>query len=82
VPTRTASLLRQATAHHRRTGRLLGADLLAAELDAASRVVIAGTHWTAYVPYAARWPVEVHLVPNRDVADLVALDSGERDELA
>ena len=61
---------------------LLGADLLAAELDAGSRVVIRGTAWTAYVPYAARWPVEVHLVPNRDVADLVALDSAERDELA
>lgn len=82
IPARTASLLRAATAHHRRTGRLLGADLLAAELDAGSRVVIRGTHWTAYVPYAAAWPVEVHLVPNRDVPDLVALDSAERDELA
>ncbi len=82
VPARTASLLRAATEHHQRTGRLLGADLLAAELDAGSRVVIRGTHWTAYVPYAARWPVEVHLAPNRDVPDLVALDSAERDELA
>jgi UDPglucose--hexose-1-phosphate uridylyltransferase len=82
VPARTAQLLRQATEHHRRTGRLLGADLLAAELDAGSRVVIRGTAWTAYVPYAARWPVEVHLAPNRDVPDLVALDSAERDELA
>jgi len=82
IPARTASLLAQATSHHRSTGRLLGADLLAAELDAGSRVVIRGTAWTAYVPYAARWPVEVHLVPNRDVADLVALDSAERDELA
>ena len=82
VPARTAALLREATAHHRRTGRLLGADLLAAELDAGSRVVIRGTHWTAYVPYAARWPVEVHLVPHRDVPDLVALDNAERDELA
>jgi UDPglucose--hexose-1-phosphate uridylyltransferase len=82
VPARTALLLRQATQHHRRTGRLLGADLLAAELEAGSRVVIKGAHWTAYVPYAARWPVEVHLVPNRDVPDLVALDSDERDELA
>jgi len=82
IPARTASLLRAATAHHARTGRLLGADLLAAELDAGSRVVIRGAHWTAYVPYAASWPVEVHLVPNRDVPDLVALDSAERDELA
>jgi len=82
VPARTASLLRAATEHHQRTGRLLGADLLAAELDAGSRVVIKGAHWTAYVPYAASWPVEVHLVPNRDVPDLVVLDSDERDELA
>jgi len=82
IPARTASLLREATAHHRRTGRLLGADLLAAELENGSRVVIKGTAWTAYVPYAARWPVEVHLVPNRDVPDLVALDCAERDELA
>jgi UDPglucose--hexose-1-phosphate uridylyltransferase len=82
VPARTAALLRQATEHHRRTGRLLGADLLSAELEAGSRVVIKGAHWTAYVPYAARWPLEVHLVPNRDVPDLVALDDDERDELA
>ena len=82
LPARTAQILRQATAHHERTGRLLGADLLAAELDSGSRVVIRGTHWTAYVPYAARWPVEVHLAPNRDVPDLVALDGDERDELA
>jgi len=82
IPARTTTLLRQATEHHQRTGRLLGADLLAAELDAGSRVVIRGTAWTAYVPYAARWPVEVHLVPNRDVPDLVALNSDERDELA
>jgi UDPglucose--hexose-1-phosphate uridylyltransferase len=82
VPARTASLMRAATVHHQRTGRLLGADLLAAELSSGSRVVIKGTHWTAYVPYAASWPIEVHLVPNRDVPDLVALDSDERDELA
>ncbi len=82
VPARTMALLRQATEHRERTGRLLGADLLAAELDAGSRVVIRATHWTAYVPFAARWPVEVHLAPNRDVPDLVALDEAERDELA
>ena len=41
-----------------------------------------GTHWTAYVPSAARWPVEVHLAPHREVPDLAALDDAERDELA
>jgi UDPglucose--hexose-1-phosphate uridylyltransferase len=56
--------------------------VLAAERATGSRVVLSGEHWTAYVPYAARWPVEVHLVPHRDVPDLVALDDEERGELA
>jgi UDPglucose--hexose-1-phosphate uridylyltransferase len=82
VPQRSAALLTQATEHHARTGRLLGADILAAELDAKERVVIDSEHWTAYVPYAARWPVEVHLAPHRDVPDLPALTDAERDDLA
>jgi UDPglucose--hexose-1-phosphate uridylyltransferase len=44
--------------------------------------VVAGEHWKAYVPFAARWPVEVHLAPHRDVPDLPALSGEERDELA
>ena len=59
-----------------------GADILESERRDGSRVVLSGRHWTAYVPYAARWPVEVHLAPHRDVPDLVALDDEERDELA
>ena len=33
------------------------------------------------MPRAARWPVEVHLAPHRDVPDLAALDDAERAEL-
>jgi UDPglucose--hexose-1-phosphate uridylyltransferase len=54
----------------------------ATEQSSAERVVIKGEHWTAYVPFAARWPVEVHLAPHRDVPDLPALTDAERDELA
>ena len=36
----------------------------------------------AYVPSAARWPLEVHLAPHRDVPTSAALDDAERDELA
>lgn len=82
LPQRSADLLKAATEHHQRTGRLLGADILAAERADARRVVISGTHWTAYVPFAARWPVEVHLAPHRDVPDLPALTGEEREELA
>ncbi|MFC8501945.1 galactose-1-phosphate uridylyltransferase [Pedococcus sp. NPDC057267] len=82
VPQRSAAILARAREHHAATGRLLGADLLEAERRDGRRVVLSGRHWTAYVPYAARWPVEVHLAPHRDVPDLPALDDDERDELA
>ncbi|MEO6790390.1 MAG: galactose-1-phosphate uridylyltransferase [Ornithinibacter sp.] len=82
IPARTREILTRAQEHHARTGRLLGADILAAERDDGSRVVLSTEHWTAYVPFAARWPLEVHVAPHRDVPDLVTLDGAERDDLA
>lgn len=79
VTPRTSQLLARAAEHP--GGDLLG-DVLAAECRAGSRVVAAGEHWTAFVPAAARWPVEAHLVPHRAVPDLAALRDEERDELA
>ena len=34
------------------------------------------------MPFAARWPLEVHLLPHRHVPDLAATSAEERDELA
>jgi UDPglucose--hexose-1-phosphate uridylyltransferase len=74
-----------------RTTRLLDAidrtspDLFARILDferGSERVILAGEHWTAFVPFAARWPLEVHLLPHRHVADLAATTDAERNELA
>jgi UDPglucose--hexose-1-phosphate uridylyltransferase len=79
---RTRTMLRSARRHQERTGRNLFADVLAEERADGSRVVLAGRHWTAFVPAAARWPVEIHLYPHRQVADLPALSDAERDELA
>ncbi|MFB8203457.1 galactose-1-phosphate uridylyltransferase [Kitasatospora purpeofusca] len=45
-----------------------------------SRVVLAGECWTAFVPFAARWPYEVHLFPNRRVPDFTGLNEDERAE--
>jgi UDPglucose--hexose-1-phosphate uridylyltransferase len=59
----------------------LFADILAFE-QAGERVVLSGEHWTAFVPFAARWPIEVHLLPNRHVPDLAGLNEAERAELA
>ena len=62
-------------------GPTLFADILSFE-QASERVVIAGEHWTAYVPFAARWPIEVHMLPHRHIPDLAATNEAERAELA
>lgn len=59
----------------------LMAAALKAERNSGDRMVIEGKHFSAFVPFAARWPLEVHLVPHRQVPDLAALGSAERDEL-
>ena len=82
LPPRSAQLQHQARKYTRATGGHLLADLLAAEKRVGTRVVATGEYWTAYVPAAARWPVEVHLAPHRDLPDLAALDEGEREELS
>ena len=78
---RTATMLRQARAHRGRTGGNLLRDVLEAELRAGRRIVAESEHWAAYVPAAARWPVEIHLAPRRDVPDLPALTDAERADL-
>ncbi|MER7673742.1 galactose-1-phosphate uridylyltransferase [Kitasatospora sp. NPDC096128] len=80
VPSRTSRMIARAGAHRARTGRNLFEDLLAAERSSPERLVLRGEHWTAFVPFAARWPYEVHLYPNRRVPDLTALDEAERAE--
>jgi UDPglucose--hexose-1-phosphate uridylyltransferase len=82
VTPKTRAMLRQARAHHDATGRVLLRDVLDAELRHRERVVLESEHWVAYVPYAARWPVEVHLAPRRDVPDLPALTDAEKADLA
>jgi len=77
VTPRTQQLLASVAAY----GPTLFADILSSEL-AGPRIVLRGEYWTAFVPYAARWPVEVHMLPNRQLADLAATTLAERDELA
>ncbi|MDI3193486.1 galactose-1-phosphate uridylyltransferase [Pseudarthrobacter sp. AL07] len=60
----------------------LTGSLLQAEREDGSRMVMEGENFSAYVPFAARWPLEIHLVPHRQVPDLATLSGEERDELA
>jgi UDPglucose--hexose-1-phosphate uridylyltransferase len=62
-------------------GPQLFADTLAFEQNS-ERVLIRGEHFTAYVPFAGRWPIEIHMLPHRHVQNLAQLNEDEGQELA
>ncbi|MER5745130.1 galactose-1-phosphate uridylyltransferase [Streptomyces sp. NPDC002225] len=80
VTPRTELMLRSLAAHRAETGGNLFDDVVAREEADGSRIVLAGEHWIAFVPYAAHWPYEVHLHPRRRVPDLRELDEAARTE--
>jgi len=79
---RTAAMMRQACEHRMYHGGNLFADLLAREVANGSRVIARTELFTAFVPFAARWPLEVHIYPNRFVRNLVEFDGAELDGFA
>ena len=63
ITPRMSRMLGAVRAYRDRTGRDLVDDVITAERADGSRIVVAGRHWTAFVPFAARWPYEIHLTP-------------------
>lgn len=49
---------------------------------AGSRTIIETDNFLAFVPFAARWPMEAHLLPKRNINDLSQLRDDESKELA
>jgi len=80
ITPRTDRMLSACARYRRETGSNLFDDVLAAEEADPSRIVLRGSHWTAFVPHAAHWPYEVHLYPRRRVPGLVALADAARAE--
>ncbi|WP_427016661.1 galactose-1-phosphate uridylyltransferase [Pseudarthrobacter sp. P1] len=60
----------------------LAGSILDAERSSGDRMILEGENFSAYVPFAAHMPLEIHLTPHRHVADIAALTGEERDELA
>jgi UDPglucose--hexose-1-phosphate uridylyltransferase len=67
-------MLKVAEDHKTKTGRVLLDDLVTREIKDEVRVIARNADWVAFVPYAARYPFEIHVAPIRPVPDLAALD--------
>jgi UDPglucose--hexose-1-phosphate uridylyltransferase len=79
LPPRVIKMLDVAQAHFDTTGRVLFDDVLARELQDEERIIARNQHWVAFVPYAARYPFEIHVAPLSPVADLATLSAEQAD---
>jgi UDPglucose--hexose-1-phosphate uridylyltransferase len=79
VTPRSAIMLREARAYRARHGANMFSANLGRELADGDRVIAHTDLFTAFVPFAARWPVEVHIYPNRLARNLLELDDAEID---
>ena len=65
-----------------RTGSDLYGDILAQELEDGRRVVAENAHFVAIVPFYARYPYEVHILPRARKSAISDFDPEERRALA
>lgn len=82
LPPKTARMLEVATSHLQKTGRVLLDDIVNRELTDGSRLVCQNEDWIAFVPYASRYPFEIHIAPKASVVDLVALSEEQCESFA
>ena len=79
LPARVQKMLAVAQKYKEETNGILFDDILARELKDQVRIVAKNDHWVAYVPYAARYPFEIHVAPLSPVPDLAALTPEQAD---
>ncbi len=82
VPPRIERELQAARAYHRSRGRCLFCDILKKERRMKQRRVAENGAFTAFVPFYARWPYEVHIFARRHIGALDQFRPAEERALA
>lgn len=82
IPPTLEKELDSAKKHLEKTGNCLYCDILAEETKEQTRIVCNNQSFTAFVPFYARFPYEVHLVARRHVGSLADLTETEQYDLA
>jgi UDPglucose--hexose-1-phosphate uridylyltransferase len=82
IPSRVEKMLAAANKYKDETGKVLFDQIVAREILDEERIVARNERWIAYVPYAARYPFEIHVTPLNPVADLTELSDQDREAFA
>jgi UDPglucose--hexose-1-phosphate uridylyltransferase len=79
ITPRTTKMLQIAKEHYEREKKPLLTSIIEREIKDEVRIIAENEHWIAYVPYAARYPYEIHVAPKKFVPDLAALSDDVAD---
>jgi len=82
VPPFVSAEFRMAEDHHAKTGQCLICTMTAHELNDQHRIVYASEHIVAFIPFAARYPYEVHITTREHRPLIQQLTPAERRDLA
>ena len=74
IPMHMKNMIAAANDFYTRTSKVLLDEIVAREIHDEVRVIVQNAEWVAYVPYAARYPYEIHIAPKRSVKRLPDLD--------
>ena len=79
VPPVVTKELEQCRRHYEASNHCLICDIAERERSDDKRMVVENDHFVAYIPFFARWPYEVHIVPKRHLQSF--LDFGEKEQI-
>jgi len=79
LPPRVEKMFQIATDHLAKHSRPLITDIIAREVKDEVRIVAQNSDWIAYVPFASRYPFEIHIAPKVFTADLAELTDAQAD---
>ncbi|MBA2379796.1 MAG: galactose-1-phosphate uridylyltransferase [Blastocatellia bacterium] len=82
IPPRIEREMKQSKQHFEQTGQCLICDIVKEEHEFAGRIVAENESFTAYIPFFARYPYELHVASRQHKCDLTEFDRSEQLDLA
>jgi UDPglucose--hexose-1-phosphate uridylyltransferase len=82
VPPKVQKELDQSRKHFNETGKCLMCTILDEEFTFGGRIVAENSGFTAYIPFFARYPYELHIATKRHVQDMTQFSTREQLDLA
>lgn len=82
IPPQIVRELNQSLRHFEASGNCLLCDILEREWNDGTRMVVENENFAAYIPFFARWPYEVHILPKRHVQSFLDFNEVEQIDLA